>query len=100
MKRTTRNNPRRGGRFDEFLREQHLAEEVEALAGKEMIAWKLDRAMKEQNLTVSTLARRMKTSRVAVDRILNPHNPSVTLRTLERAARALGKRWKIDLVEA
>jgi DNA-binding Xre family transcriptional regulator len=53
--------------------------------------------MTEQNLNKTQLARRMGTSRSALERLLDPENPSVTLLTLERAARALGVRLKLEL---
>ena len=56
--------------------------------------------MKEKKLTVSALAKRMHTSRAAINRILDPANPSITLGTLEKAALALGKRWRFELVDA
>jgi len=56
--------------------------------------------MKERKLTVSALAKRMQTSRAAINRILDPANPSITLGTLEKAAHALGKRWRFELVDA
>jgi antitoxin HicB len=56
--------------------------------------------MKEKKMTVSSLAKRMRTSRAAIHRILDPGNPSITVITLEKAAMALGKRWKFDLVDS
>ena len=53
--------------------------------------------MKEQNLSKTEMSRRMKTSRAALDRLLDPANQAVTLQTLDRAARALGKRLQISL---
>jgi DNA-binding Xre family transcriptional regulator len=93
-------NPRRGGRLDDFLKEEGIYGQVAAQAEKEILAWKLQSAMKEKKLTVSALAKRMHTSRAAINRILDPANPSITLGTLEKAALALGKRWRFDLVDA
>jgi transcriptional regulator with XRE-family HTH domain len=53
--------------------------------------------MRRHSLTKSEMASRMKTSRPALERLLDPANPSVTLSTLERAAAALGKKLKIEL---
>jgi antitoxin HicB len=101
MKRTSKNpNPHDGSNFDDFLKEQGIYEEVVARAEKEILAWKIEEAMKEKRMTVTALAKAMGTSRAAVDRIINPSNPSITLLTLQKAAAALGKRWKLDLVEA
>ena len=87
-----------GGDFDDFLREQGLLEEVEATAAKRLIAFQIRQEMKRARLTKSEMAQRMQTSRAAVDRLLDPRNHSVTLATLERAAAAVGKRLKMELV--
>jgi antitoxin HicB len=100
MSKARKANPRRGSSFDDFLKEDAIYEEVVAQAEKEILAWKLQTAMKEKKVTVSTLARRMQTSRAAVKRILDPANPSITLGTLGKVALALGKRWRFDLVDA
>jgi antitoxin HicB len=88
----------RGSDFREFLSEEGLLEQVEALALKRAIALQLEQLRKEQALTKSKLALHMKTSRAAVDRLLDASNPSVTLLTLEKAARALGRKVKVELV--
>ncbi len=55
--------------------------------------------MQEQNATKAALARQMKTSRAELDRLLDPENESVTLKTLTRAAEILGMRVRIELLE-
>jgi len=100
MNKTKNTNPRRGGTLDAFLKEEDIYNEVVAQAEKEILAWKLQSAMKERKMTVSALAKRMHTSRAAINRILDPANPSITLGTLEKAALALGKRWRFQLVDA
>jgi antitoxin HicB len=77
-----------------------MCEEVEALAMKKAIALKLQSLLKDHSLTKTELAKRMKTSRAAVDRLLDESNPSITLLTLEKGAMALGHRLKIELVPA
>jgi transcriptional regulator with XRE-family HTH domain len=74
--------------------------EAEAVAVKRVIAYQLKEMMKEQGLSKRALAARMKTSRASLERLLDPENVSVTLLTLERAARALGMRVKIELAAA
>jgi antitoxin HicB len=86
-----------GSEFDDFLREEHLLEVSEATAAKRMIAFQIAKEMKRRRLTKSEMANLMKTSRPALDRLLDPANPSVTLSTLERAASALGKKLKVEL---
>jgi hypothetical protein len=87
-----------GSDFDDFLREKHLLEAAEATAAKRVIAFQLAQEMQRCRLTKSEMAHRMKTSRPALDRLLDPTNRSVTLSTLERAASAVGKRLKVELL--
>ena len=89
-----------GSSLDDFLEEQGLLAEAEAAAVKRVIAFQLKAMMKEQGLSKTELARRMKTSRASLERLLAPENASVTLLTLDRAARALGMRIKIELAAA
>lgn len=86
-----------GSRLDDFLQEEGILAEAEALAVKRTIAYQIEQLMAEQNITKKELARRMGTSRSALERLLDPDNPSVTLLTLERAAQALGKRITVEL---
>ena len=86
-----------GGDFDDFLRDEGILDEAEAVAAKRVIAFQIAQEMEREHISQSELARRMKTSRSAVERLLDPANPSVTLVTLERAATAVGKRLKIQL---
>jgi plasmid maintenance system antidote protein VapI len=84
--------------FDAFLSEQGLLETCEDHAVKEIIAEQLADAMKAQGITKSAMASRMKTSRRQLDRLLDPATPSVTLETLRRAANAVGRTLKVELV--
>ncbi|MBW2294915.1 MAG: XRE family transcriptional regulator [Deltaproteobacteria bacterium] len=93
-------NPHRGSSLDEFLAEEGILEEATARAAKKALAWQFAQAMKEQNVTKAALARRMKTSRAQLDRLLDPENQSVTLKTLARAAEILGMRVRIELLDA
>ena len=86
-----------GSNFDDFLEEEDVLAEAEAISVKRVLAFQLEELMKAQKLNKTQLARRMKTSRSALERLLDPENPSVTLLTLERAARALGKNVRIEL---
>ncbi|HMG77960.1 MAG TPA: helix-turn-helix transcriptional regulator [Xanthobacteraceae bacterium] len=87
-----------GSSFDEFLKEEGIYEEVTARAIKRVIARQLDTLMHDQGLTKSSLARRMKTSRAQLDRLLDPNNEAVTLGTLTRAAQAVGRQLRMELV--
>lgn len=86
-----------GSDFDDFLEQEGLLEEVNAAAVKRVIAMEVAEAMEKRGLTKSEMARAMHTSRAAVDRLLDPQCESVTLLTLEKAARALGRRLRVEL---
>ncbi len=86
-----------GSNFDDFLKEENLLEVSESTATKRVIAFQIAQEMERRGLTKSEMASRMKTSRPAVERLLDPANPSVTLSTLERAASAVGKKLKVEL---
>jgi antitoxin HicB len=87
-----------GASFDDFLKQDGIYEEVTARAIKRVITRQLDALMQDQGLTKSSLARRMKTSRAQLDRLLDPENESVTLGTLTRAAQAVGRNLRMELV--
>ena len=87
-----------GSSHDDYLKEEGTYEEVTARAIKGVIARQLDTLMREQGLTKSTLAKRMQTSRAQLDRLLDPENESVTLATLTRAARVVGRQLRMELV--
>lgn len=84
--------------FDDFLSEQGLLADSEELALKEIIADQIKEAMKAGGITKTAMAARMKTDRRQLDRLLDPKNPSVTLSTLRRAAHAVGRSLRIELV--
>ena len=96
----TNNNPHIGSFFDDFLDEENLLVEANEIAIKRVIAWQLQQEIESKNMTKTSVAKAMGTSRAAVDRLLDPDNTSVTLNTLSKAARILGKRIEIELVEA
>jgi antitoxin HicB len=91
-------NPHVASSFDEFLAEEGLLEEVEAVAIKRILARQVSEAMAAQSLTKKAMAERMGTSRSALDRLLDPDNTSVTLRTRQKAASTVGRRLRLELV--
>ena len=93
-------NKYRGSNFDDFLREEGILEDVEIRAAKRAVALELERLMKSQSLTKKAMAERMRTSRAALDRLLDTSNTSVTLHTLGKAARIVGRKLKIELLPA
>ena len=93
-----RKNRHIGPRFDEWLKEEGIHEEVANASIKRVLAWQLEQAMLEQKLTKSEMARRMETSRAQLDRLLDPTIDSVTLDTLTRAAAVVGRKLRVELV--
>ena len=89
-----------GSDFDDFLREEGILDEAEAVAAKRILAYQIAQAMEARELTKTAMARKMGTSRSSLDRLLDPSVPSVTLLTIEKAARVLGKQLRIELVES
>jgi antitoxin HicB len=93
-------NKHRGSSFENFLKEERLLEEIEVAALKRVVALTIADLMKKKRLTKTAMAVEMRTSRAAVHRLLDQKNTSVTLATLNRAARSLGRKLKIELVPA
>ena len=81
-----------GSSFDSFLEEEGILQESEAVAIKRVIAYALEQKMQEDNMSVNRLAKELETSRTAICRILDPNNTSISLNTIEKVARYLGKR--------
>ena len=86
-----------GSDFDAFLQEEGILEDVTARALKRLIALQMAEAMQQSGLTKAQLAARLQTSRSQVDRLLQPDNTAITLQSLERLARAVGKQLKVEL---
>ncbi len=87
-----------GSSLDDFLKEEGVLEETRAAVLKQTLAWQVQQAMKKDKISKVEMARRMNTSRAALNRLLDPGNTSVTLQTLTRAARAVGRDLRIELV--
>lgn len=88
-----------GSTFDSFLEEEGIREEVEAVAIKRVLAWELTQAMREQQKTKQEMAKLLRTSRSQLDRLLDPENAGVTLDTMNRVAKALGKRLIVRVAD-
>ena len=97
MNRKT-NNPHVGSSLEELLREQGTFEETQAHAVKAVLAWQLRQAMDEGAVTKSEMARRMGTSRAHLARLLDPENDRVQLDTMRKAAQAVGRELRLELV--
>jgi predicted XRE-type DNA-binding protein len=98
MKKKTLRSMNELMRLDDFLREEGKLEEFEAVAVKELLAWQIAEAMKAQNLSRKRLAERMQTSRSQISRLLDPKDGNVTINTLQRAAKIVGRTLRLELI--
>lgn len=87
-----------GSSFDSFLAEEGILEQCEEQAIKQILADQIKAAMEKDHITKTAMALRMQTSRRALDRLLDPANTSVTLHTLQRAALAVGRQLRLELI--
>jgi DNA-binding Xre family transcriptional regulator len=87
-----------GSSFDDWLREEGIYKEASAAAIKRVLARQISQEMVEQKLTKTDMAKRMRTSRAALERLLDPENDAVTLNTLFKAATAVGRQINLELV--
>jgi hypothetical protein len=87
-----------GSSLEDFLDKESIGEEVQAQALKEVLAWQIAQEMSAAGLSKTAMAKRMATSRAQLDRLLDPTNTSVPLRTLQMAALVVGRRLRLELV--
>ncbi len=87
-----------GSSFDDFLEEEGILAETTAEAVKRLLAWQISESMKNDRISKAEMARRMQTSRAALDRLLDPENSAITLKTMHKAAKVLGKQIRMELV--
>lgn len=87
-----------GSSFDSWLHEEGIYEDVSASALKRVLARQVAAAMEEKQFSKAEMARRMGTSRAALDRLLDPEYDAVTLSTLRKAAQAVGRKVRLELV--
>ena len=92
------NKKNTGSSLDSWLRDEGIYEDVASAAIKRVLARQLEAAMKEKNVTRTEMARRMHTSRAALNRLLDPEHDSVTLATLCKAALVVGREIRLELV--
>ncbi len=92
------NNTHTGSSFESWLEENDLLDDVTSFAIKEILAMQIAEEMKKKGFTKSRMAKIMNTSRSQVDRLLDPGNNSATLETLMKAAKAVGKELRLELV--
>ena len=89
-----------GSSFDDFLKEESIFDHSSAVAVKRVIAWQIEQEMIKQKLTKTVMAKKMHTSRAALNRLLDESDTSLTLLTLTSAASALGKMIKFEMKAA
>ena len=89
-----------GSDIDDFLAQDGMLEEVTAVAVKRVIAWQIEQEMAAQKITKTAMAKKMRTSRASLNRLLDENDTSPTLTTLAGAAAALGRRIKLELAPA
>ncbi len=94
----SKNKGRIGSSFESYLQEQGTLEETTAIAVKRVLAWQLEQAMEEKQLSKNQMAKAMQTSRSQLDRILDPDNDRIQLATLTAAARVVGRQLRIEMV--
>jgi antitoxin HicB len=85
-----------GSNFDDFLAEEQILDEASAKAQKRLLVLQITNIMAASNVTKMELAERLKTSRSTLDRLLDPENTTITLESLDRLARAVGKQLRIE----
>lgn len=86
-----------GSSLESFLEAEGLLDEANLAASKKVIAAQIAAEMKKKGLTKTAMAAKMETTRAQLDRLLDPDNDSVTLGTLKRAAKTLGKSLRLEL---
>ena len=87
-----------GSSFDDFLEEENILAESDAIAIKRVVAFEVQKSMEEEHITKTEMAKRMNTSRSALTRLLDPLNNSITLATIETALAAIGKKIQIQII--
>jgi antitoxin HicB len=92
------NAKNRGTHLDELLAEDGILEDATNAAIKSVLAWQYTEAMKKKKLSKVKMAEAMNTSRAQLDRVLDPKSGNVTLTTLRKAAAAVGKTLRVELV--
>ena len=96
----TQTTPPAGQSLDDFLQEQGIAGDVQVEAQLRVLAWRIEQQRKAIGLTKAALAEAMQTSRSQLDRILHAEKATLTVEALNRAARAVGLRLKLEVETA
>jgi antitoxin HicB len=87
-----------GSSFDDFLKDEGIHEEAVENTARRILAWQIREQMTLQGISKVAMAKRMETSRAQLDRLLDPEDGDVNLKTVQRAAAAVGKKLRVELV--
>jgi DNA-binding Xre family transcriptional regulator len=87
-----------GSNFDDFLEENSLLADAQAIACSRIVAWEIEQYLAKSNTTKTEFAAALKTSRASLDRLVNPENTSVNLNTLAKAGEVMGKKLELRYV--
>ena len=86
-----------GSDFDDFLKEEGMFEHCQAVAVKRVLAYQLQSFMKENRVSKTEMASRLKTSRMGLHRLLDADSTSITLDSMVKVAGVVGRRLSISL---
>lgn len=86
-----------GSDLDDFLQEEGILEDCQAVAIKRVLSYQLQEFMTQNRITKTEMATRLKTSRMGLNRLLNVDNTSITLDSMIKAANVVGKKISIEL---
>ena len=87
-----------GSSFDDFLDDEGILAEAQAIAVARVLAWEVSQYLKEHNTSKTAFAKTLETSRMQVNRLIDPEDTSVNLNTMAKVAEAMGKKLEFRLV--
>ncbi len=87
-----------GSNFDDFLEEEGILGEAQAIAVARVLAWEVNQYLADHNTTKTAFAKKLETSRMQVNRLIDPEDTSVSLNTIAKVAAVIGKKLELRLV--
>ena len=91
-------NKHNGSSFDDFLEDVGILAEAQAIAVARVLAWEVNQYLAENNTTKTAFAKMLDTSRMQVNRLVDPDDTSVNLNTMAKVAEAMGKKLELRFV--